>query len=278
MIINHNMSSINAHRVLKFKGWDTQRSTAKLASGERITKSSDDASGLAVSEKMRTQINGLRQAERNTENGLSFIQTADGFLDQVANVLQRIRVLAVQSANGIYSNSDRELMQLEISQLVDELDRVASQAEFNRFKMLLGDYARESTVGSMWFHVGPNKDQRERAYIGTMTAAALRIEQVTVGTVADSNEAIGLADNALEKLFKQRADLGAYANRMEITAKGLMSAYENMQAAESQIRDVDMAEEMIEFTRNQILETAATSMLAQSNLRGQNVLRLLNNL
>jgi flagellin len=278
MIINHNMSSINAHRVLKFKGWDTQRSTAKLASGERITKSSDDASGLAVSEKMRTQINGLRQAERNTENGLSFIQTADGFLDQVANVLQRIRVLAVQSANGIYSNSDRELMQLEVSQLVDELDRVASQAEFNRFKMLLGDYARESTVGSMWFHVGPNKDQRERAYIGTMTAAALRIEQVTVGTVADSNEAIGLADNALEKLFKQRADLGAYANRMEITAKGLMSAYENMQAAESQIRDVDMAEEMIEFTRNQILETAATSMLAQSNLRGQNVLRLLNNL
>ena len=236
MIINHNMSSINAHRVLKFKGWDTARSTAKLASGERITKSSDDASGLAVSEKMRTQINGLRQAERNAENGLSFIQTADGFLDQVANVMQRIRVLAIQSANGIYSNEDRQLMQLEVSQLVDELDRVASQAEFNRFKMLLGDYSRESTVGSMWFHVGPNKDQRERAYIGTMTATALQMNQVNVNTVADSNEAIGLVDNALLKLFKQRAELGAYANRLEITAKGLMTAYENIQAAESQIR------------------------------------------
>jgi flagellin len=278
MIINHNMSSINAHRVLKFKGWDTARSTAKLASGERITRSSDDASGLAVSEKMRTQINGLRQAERNTENGLSFIQTADGFLDQVANMLQRIRVLAIQSANGIYSNEDRQLMQLEVSQLVDELDRVASQAEFNRFKMLLGDYARESKVGSMWFHIGPNRDQRERAYIGTMTATALQINQVSVDTVTNSNEAIGSVDSALLKVFKQRAELGAYANRLEITAKGLMTAYENIQSAESQIRDVDMAEEMIEFTRNQILETAATTMLAQSNLRGHNVLRLLNNL
>ena len=276
MIINHNMSSINTHRVLKFRGWDMHKSTAKLASGMRINNAGDDASGLAVSEKMRTQVRGLRQAERNTENGLSFIQTADGFLDQVANVLQRIRVLAVQAANGIYSDTDRQLMQVEVSQLIDEVDRVASQAEFNRFKMLLGDYARSSLVSSMWFHMGPNKDQRERAYIGTMTAQALEINKVNVKTTSESNDAIGTVDNALTKLFKQRADLGAYANRLEISAKGLMSAYENMQAAESNIRDVDMAEEMIEFTRNQILETAAVSMLAQANLNGQGVLRLLN--
>ncbi len=276
MIINHNMSSINTHRVLKFRGWDVNKSIAKLASGERITKSSDDASGLAVSEKMRAQIRGLRQAERNTENGLSFIQTADGFLDQVANVLQRVRVLAVQSANGIYSDEDRQLMQVEVSQLVDELDRVASQAEFNHFKMFLGDYARGSRVSSMWFHMGPNKDQRERAYIGTITALALKINQASVKTASESNNSIGIVDNALNQLLKQRADLGAYANRLEISAKGLMSAYENIQAAESQIRDADMAEEMIEFTRNQILETAAMSMLAQANLRGQSVFRLLN--
>jgi flagellin len=276
MIINHNMSAINAHRVLKFRGWELDKSIAKLASGERITRAGDDASGLAVSEKMRTQIQGLRQAERNTENGLSFVQTADGFLSQVAEILQRVRVLSVQSANGIYHDSDRVLMQLEVSQLIDELDRVASQAEFNRFKVLLGHYARESQRGSMWFHIGPNMHQRERAYIGTMTAAALGMTNVKLNTVAESNSSIGIVDNALEVLFQTRASLGAYANRFEITAKGLMSAYENIQAAESRIRDADMAEEMINFTRNQILQAASTSMLAQANLKGQGVLRLLN--
>ena len=277
MIINHNMSAINAHRVLKFRGWELDKSIARLASGERITRSSDDASGLAVSEKMRTQIQGLRQAERNTENGLSFVQTADGFLSQVADVLQRIRVLAVQSANGIYHDSDRTLMQLEVSQLIDELDRVASQAEFNRFKILLGHYSRDSRIGSMWFHIGPNMHQRERAYIGTMTAEALGMTKVKLNTVAESNDSIGLVDNAMEVLLRARASLGAYANRFEVAAKGLMSAYENIQAAESQIRDADMAEEMIEFTRNQILQATSTSMLAQANLKGQGVLRLLNN-
>jgi flagellin len=276
MIINHNMSAINAHRVLKFRGWELDKSIARMSSGERITKSGDDASGLAVSEKMRTQIQGLRQAERNTENGLSFVQTADGFLSQVAEILQRVRVLSVQSANGIYHDSDRVLMQLEVSQLIDELDRVASQAEFNRFKVLLGHYARESQRGSMWFHIGPNMHQRERAYIGTMTAAALGMTNVKLNTVAESNSSIGIVDNALEVLFQTRASLGAYANRFEITAKGLMSAYENIQAAESRIRDADMAEEMINFTRNQILQAASTSMLAQANLKGQGVLRLLN--
>ncbi len=276
MIINHNMSSIQANRTLKFRTWEIGKTMAKLSSGERITKSSDDASGLAVSEKMRTQVNGLRQAERNTEDGMSFIQTADGFLDQVANVLQRVRVLAVQSANGIYTKEDRTLLQVEVSQMIDEVNRMSSQAEFNRFKIMLGDFARDSKTGSMWFHMGPNQNQRERAYVATMTAKALGIDQVSLTSVGRANDAIGLVDAALTKLMKQRADLGAYSNRLEVTAKGLMSAYENVQAAESRIRDADMAEEMVTLTRDQILEQAAISMLAQANVRGQSALRLLN--
>ena len=154
MIINHNISAINSHRVLKFNQWEVDKSLSRLSSGLRITRSSDDASGLAVSEKMRSQINGLRQAERNTEDGMSFVQTADGYLDQIANVLQRVRVLAIQAANGIYTGEDRQLMQIEISQLVDEVDRVASQAEFNTLKLFQGDFARESRSASMWIHMG----------------------------------------------------------------------------------------------------------------------------
>ena len=149
MIINHNMGAINANRVLKFTHWEVDKSMQKLSSGERINKSGDDASGLAVSEKMRTQINGLRQAERNTEDGMSFIQTAEGYLDEVSSIIQRVRVLAVQSANGIYSNEDRQLIQVEVSALVDEVDRTASQAEFNRFKILTGEFSRVNPKASM---------------------------------------------------------------------------------------------------------------------------------
>ncbi len=275
MRINNNISSVNANRTLKFREWEMDKSMAKLASGERITRSGDDPSGLAVSEKMRTQVNGLRQAERNTEDGMSFIQTADGYLAQTADIMQRVRTLSVQAANGIYSGQDRQLMQVEVSQLVDELDRVASQAEFNRFKLFQGDYARNSRAGSMWFHMGPNQFQRERAYVQTMTAAAFGLKGISLTSVAKANDTIGLVDSALEVLMKQRADLGAYANRLETSAKGLMSAYENVMAAESRIRDADMAEEMVSFTRNQILESAAVSMLAQANVRGTAALRLL---
>ncbi len=275
MIINHNMSSINAHRTLKFREWDLDKSMARLSSGERITSAADDPSGLAVSEKLRTQVQGLRQAERNTEDGLSFIQTADGYLDQVSNILQRIRVLSVQAANGIYSHDDRMLMQVEISQLVDEVDRIASQAEFNRFKLLQGHYARQSKIGSMWFHMGPNMHQRERAYVQTMSALALGIKAASLTSASKANDTIGLVDRALEVMAKQRADFGAYANRLETAAKGLMSAYENVQASESRIRDADMAEEMVEYTKNQILTQASVAMLAQANLRGSAALRLL---
>jgi flagellin len=281
MIINHNMSAINANKVLKFKHWDVDKSTERLASGLRINKSGDDASGLAVSEKMRTQIQGLRQAERNTEDGMSFVQTAEGYLEQSSSILQRIRVLAVQSSNGIYSNEDRQLIQVEVSALVDEVDRIASQAEFNKFKLLLGDFARTNPKSSMWFHMGANMHQRVRVYIGTMTAEGLRLKEKTgeflanLSTADKANRTIGVIDDALHKIGKQRADLGAYYNRLETASKGLMTAYENTQASESRIRDADMAEEMVDLTKNQVLVQSGTAMLAQANQKTSSVLQLL---
>ncbi len=281
MIINHNMSAINANRSLKFTHWEVASSMEKLSSGERINKAGDDASGLAVSEKMRTQIQGLRQAERNTEDGMSFVQTAEGYLNQSAQIIQRVRVLSIQAANGIYSPSDRQLIQVEVSALVDEVDRIASQAEFNRFKVLTGEFSRVNAKSSMWFHLGANMNQRERVYIATMTAQAFAFRDVSgrigvsLSSPGGANKAIGLMDSALQRLAKQRADLGAYYNRLEMTAKGLMTAYENIQAAESRVRDADMAETMVEFTKSTVLVQTGTAMLAQANLQPQSVLRLL---
>lgn len=281
MIINHNMSAINSHKVLKFKHWDVNRSMEQLSSGLRINRAGDDASGLAVSEKMRTQIQGLRQAERNTEDGMSFIQTAEGYLEQTAGILQRIRVLAVQSSNGIYTNEDRQLIQVEVSALIDEIDRIASQAEFNKFNLLLGDYSRINPRASMWFHMGANMHQRERVYIGTMTSESLQLKERTgnflanLSTADGSNRTIGIVDNALHRISKQRADLGAYYNRLEYAAKGLMTAYENIQASESRIRDADMAETLVNLTKDQILVQSGTAMLAQANMKTRTILQLL---
>lgn len=280
MIINHNMSAINSHRVLKFQHWEVDKSMEKLSSGMRINRAGDDASGLAVSEKMRTQIQGLRQAERNAEDGMSMIQVTEGYLQTLANIIQRVRVLAVQSSNGIYSDEDRQLIQVEVSALIDEVDRVASQAEFNKMKLLQGQFARGSELSSMWFHVGPNMHQRIQVYIQTMSAKALGMISESgiiqsISTAGKANDTIGIMDNALESIAKQRANLGAYYNRLEHTAKGLMNAYENTQAAESRIRDVDMAEEMVQYTKSQILVQSGTAMLAQANLKPQTVLTLL---
>lgn len=280
MIINHNLSAINSHRVLKFQQWAVDKNMEKLSSGLRINRAGDDASGLAVSEKMRAQINGLRQAERNTEDGMSLIQTAEGYLQELADIIQRIRVLAVQSSNGIYTAEDRQMIQVEVSQLIDEVDRIASQAEFNKMNLFQGDFARGSRISSMWFHIGPNQHQRERVYIQTMTSRALNLKRfdgslLTLSTAEFANDAIGVLDEALYRINKQRADLGAYYNRLEHAAKGLMVAYENTQASESRIRDVDMAEESVSFTKNQILVQSGTAMLAQANVRPQSVLQLL---
>lgn len=281
MIINHNISAIYAHRTLKFHDWDVNRNIEKLASGTRINRAGDDAAGLAVSEKMRTQVQGLRQAERNTEDGISFIQTTEGYLQETQNILQRIRVLAVQSANGIYNTNDRQQIQVEVSQLIDEIDRISSQAEFNKMKMLTGSFSRMSPMASMWFHMGANMHQRERVFINTMTTSALGLRNATtltfisISTPEKANQVIGIADEALRRVSKQRADLGAYQNRLEHAAKGLMNAYENIQGAESRIRDTDMAEEMSSFTKNQVLTQAATAMIAQANQKTQSVLQLL---
>lgn len=285
MIINNNISAINSQRTLKFKNWDLGKDMRELSSGLRINRAGDDASGLAVSEKMRSQIRGLRQAERNTEDGVSFIQTTEGYLQESQDILQRIRELAVQAANGIYTDEDRMLIQVEVSQLVDEVNRIASHAQFNTLNMLTGRFSNPNEggnpVSSMWFHIGANMDERRRVYIGTMTAAALGIQNLQDGTaisissVDKANTTIGLVDEALTKVSKQRSNLGAYQNRLELTAKGLMIAYENTIASESRIRDTDMAESSVQLAKDSILQQSNLAMLAQANTMGQGILRLI---
>ena len=285
MVINHNMSAMYANRQLGVTGLNISKDMAKLASGEKITRAGDDASGLAVSEKMRAQIRGLNQAVQNTQNGISFIQTTEGYLQETTDIVQRIRELAVQSSNGIYSDEDRMQIQVEVSALVSEVDRIASSAQFNGMNMLTGRFAQSTgenaVTASMWFHIGANMDQRMQLFIGTMTSEALGIREIGTETKIslqspdDANLAIGTLDSALQRINKQRADLGAYQNRLEQTKKGLSVAAENMQASESRIRDTDMASQMVEFTKNSVLQQAGTAMLAQANSQSQSVLSLL---
>ncbi|MBQ2529165.1 MAG: flagellin [Treponema sp.] len=281
MVINHNMSSMFANRQLGINNNALLGNIEKLSSGEKINRAGDDASGLAVSEKMRSQIRGLNQANRNVNNGISFIQTTEGYLQETTDILQRIRELSVQSANGIYTEEDRMQIQVEVSQLVAEVDRIASQAQFNGMNMLTGRFAENSISGQvMQFHVGANMDQRVSAFVGTMSAEALGLrsatsEQLSISTPDSANIAIGTIDNALKLVNKQRADLGAYQNRLETASKGIAIAAENTQSAESVIRDTDMASAMVEYTKNSILTQASTAMLAQANTQSQNVLALL---
>lgn len=278
MVINHNMSAMFANRILKYQELDFNKDIEKLSSGMRINRAGDDASGLAVSEKLRSQIRGLNQAERNIGNAISFIQTTEGYLQETQDILHRIRELAVQSANGIYSAEDRMQIQVEVSQLVDEVNRIASHAQFNGMDLLQGAFARSGELGGIQFQVGANMDQNEIGYIGTMTAEALGLvgqQSVTISTPAGANMAIGMVDNALTMVSKQRADLGAYQNRFELAAEGVAVASENMQAAESRIRDTDMAAQMVSYVKNNILIQAGTAMLAQANVKTQSVLQLL---
>ncbi len=285
MIINHNMSAMFSQRTLGHTNVMNQKNIEKLSSGLRINRAGDDASGLAVSEKMRSQIRGLNQASANAQNGISFIQVAEAFLQETTDVIQRIRELSVQSSNGIYSAEDRLYIQVEVSQLIAEVDRIASHAQFNGMNMLTGRFARETgentVTASMWFHIGANMDQRTRAYIGTMTAKALGVRNIgdetimTIDTPETANRAIGTLDEAIKKINKQRADLGAYQNRLELTVVGINIAAENLQASESRIRDVDMAKEIVDYTKNQILTQSGTAMLAQANQATQSVMTLL---
>jgi flagellin len=288
MVINHNMSAQYANRIIKFKEWDINKDIEKLSSGQKINRGGDDASGLAVSEKLRSQIRGLNQAGRNIENAISFVQTTEGYLAETQDIMHRMRELAVQSANGIYTDEDRMQIQVEVSQLVDEVNRIASHAQFNGMNILTGAFATPSAGGTdvkqMFFQVGANMDQRERVFIATMTAAALGIQggqdtganqMISISSPDLANRAIGALDNAMKMISKQRADLGAYQNRFEMAAKGVSIAAENLQAAESIVRDTDMASQMVEYVKNSILTQSGNAMLAQANLLPRNVLTLL---
>ncbi len=285
MVINHNMSAMFSQRQVGVTNLNTQKNMEKLSSGMKINRAGDDASGLAVSEKMRSQIRGLNQASTNAQNGISFIQTTEGYLQETTDIIQRIRELAIQASNGIYTDEDRMQIQVEVSQLVAEVDRIASTAQFNGMNMLTGRFAAQNgsnnVTASMWLHIGANMDQRVQVFIGTMTAAALNLRNVGDETIMslespdEANRAIGTLDEALKKINKQRADLGGYQNRLEHAIRGLDIGAENLQSAESRIRDVDMAAEMVDFTKNQILQQAGTAMLAQANQSTQGVLNLL---
>ena len=285
MVINHNMSAMYSQRSTNLTNVAAQKNMEKLSSGLKINRAGDDASGLAVSEKMRSQIRGLNKASENAQNGLSFIPTTEGYLQETTDIIQRIRELAVQSSNGIYTEEDRMQIQVEVSQLIAEVDRIASQAQFNGMNMLTGRFARDegtnAVTASMWFHIGANMDQRMEVYIGTMTATALNLRNLGDETImslespAEANRAIGTLDEALKKLNKQRADLGGYYNRLEHAIRGIDIAAENLQSAESRIRDTDMAKEMVDFTKNQVLQQSGMAILAQANQSTQNVLSLL---
>jgi flagellin len=285
MIINHNLSAMFADRSLKVTQNYLDKNMEKLSSGLRINRAGDDASGLAVSEKLRSQIRGLNMASFNAQNGISFIQTTEGYIQETQDIMQRIRELAVQSSNGIYTAEDRLYIQIEVSALIDEVDRIASHAQFNGMNMLTGRFGRQIgenvVTASMWFHIGANMDQRERVFIGTMTAKGLGVRNVGDETILslsepdNANRAIGTLDEALKRISKQRADLGAYQNRLEHAVRGLDIGAENLQASESRIRDTNMANEMVSYTKNQILSQSGTAMLAQANQRGQAVLQLL---
>jgi flagellin len=285
MIINHNLSAMFADRSLKVTQVFLDKNMEKLSSGLRINRAGDDASGLAVSEKMRSQIRGLNQASTNAQNGISFIQTTEGYLQESEDIIQRLRELAVQSSNGVYSAEDRMYIQVEVSALIDEIDRIASHAQFNGMNLLTGRFGRmigENVVtASMWLHIGANMDQREQVFIGTMTAKGLGVRNIgddsilSLSSPDSANRAIGTLDLAIKIVNKQRADLGAYQNRLEHAIRGLDIGAENMQASESRIRDTDMANETVNYTKNQILTQSGTAMLAQANQRSQTVLQLL---
>ncbi|MDR0463697.1 MAG: flagellin [Treponema sp.] len=285
MVINHNLSAMFANRSLNVTQSYLTKNMEKLTSGFRINRAGDDASGLAVSEKLRSQIRGLNQASRNAMNGISFIQTSEGYLQESQDILQRLRELAVQAANGIYTDEDRMYIQIEVSALVDEMDRIANHAQFNGMNMLTGRFARptgQNTVtAEMWLHIGANMDQRTQVFIGTMTTKGLGIRNagdnsfISLQDPEGANRALGTIDTALKMISKQRADLGAYQNRLEHAVRGIDNAAENLQAAESKIRDTNMAQQMVDYTRDQILSQAGTAMLAQANQRMSSVLQLL---
>lgn len=275
MVINHNLSSMFASRKLGENGLTLKKSMEKLSSGESINRAGDNASGLAVSEKMRSQIRGLNQASRNTRDGISMLQVAEGYMQETTGILQRIRELAVQSANGVYSDEDRSYIQVEVSQLVSEIDRISSSAQFNGMNLLTGRYSEDGIL----LHVGANMDQEFSVRLGNVSATALNLKNeqdtISIATAEEANTTIGTIDEALKTVLKNRADIGAAQNRLEASDRCINVAAENLQASESVIRDTDIAKQMVEYTRDQILMQSGVAMLAQSQIDSNMVLKIL---
>ena len=268
MVINHNMSAANALRNTNINQGAANKSMEKLSSGLRINRAGDDAAGLSISEKMRAQIRGLNQASTNSQDGISMLQTAEGALNETQNILQRMRELAVQAANGTNVTEDRSAISSEITQLKAEIDRIAKTTEFNTKNL----FSNGTTVT---FQVGANSNQAITVAFGKMTSSALSVSNVSVSGYTAANNAISIINAAIIKVSNQRSTLGAVQNRLEHTIANLDNASENLTAAESRIRDVDMAKEMSEYSKNNVLQQAAQAMLAQANQLPQNVLQLL---
>lgn len=280
MIINFNQSAAFANRIANLNDANAQSSMNALSSGKRINAAKDDASGLAVSTKMKSMIRGLNQASRNIADGSSMLNVASGYLQETTDILQRIRELAVQSSNGIYSDEQRSMVQIEVSQLVSEIDRIASSATFNGLQLFTGKFATGNE--SITLHIGSQADQQISFNLESATAEAFGLknaqgtgESLSITSPDEANMAIATVDEALLRVSRQQALIGANQNRMEIAKQGIDIASENMAAANSRIEDADMAEKLVEFSKNQLLSQSSLAMIAQANLQSQNVLALL---
>jgi flagellin len=271
--IYNNVEAQNAHRQLSTTNNNLSRTMERLSSGLRINRAADDAAGLAVSEEMRTQIRGMQVASRNALDGVSLVQVADGALGGVSDMLQRVRDLAVQAANGTLTDLQRNNLDREVQSVISEIARVAADTEFNGIKILSGSVA--TAASAVTLQVGANGSQVIAFTIATMSASDLGVSGLAVSTAASATAAIASLDAAIRAVNSQRAQMGAIQNRLEQTISRLELTSENLQAAESRIRDADMASEMIEFTRNQILQQSGTAMLAQANQAPQSILQLL---
>ncbi len=271
--IYNNVEAQMAHRQLSSTNNQLSKTMERLSSGLRINRAADDAAGLAVSEEMRSQIRGMNVASRNAQDGVSMVQVADGALGGVNDMLQRIRDLSVQAANGTLTDQQRSNLDQEVQSIVAEMARVASDTEFNGVKILSGSVA--TAANAVTLQVGANGSQVIAFTIGTMSAADLGISGIAIGTAASATQAIASVDAAIRSVNSSRAAMGAIQNRLEQTISRLDLTSENLQAAESRVRDADMASEMIDFTRNQILQQSGTAMLAQANQAPQSILKLL---
>lgn len=269
MVVQHNMTSMNANRQLGITVGNQAKATEKLSSGYKVNRAGDDAAGLTISEKMRSQIRGLNKASTNAEDGISAIQTAEGALNEAHEILQRMNELATQAANDTNTSSDRTAIKKEVDALTSELNRISSTTQFNTMNLLDGTFTGKK------LQVGALNGQTISISVKTMNATALGVNALTVDTNANAGTSMSKIQAAISKVSTQRSALGALQNRLEHTVKNLDTTAENTQAAESRIRDTDMANQMVEYSKNSILQQAGQSMLAQANSANQGVLSLL---